>query len=572
MRATIILFAHRPRPRSPRLAPASMYSYWKWLLFSYAYLIAVSSLLVPESVHVPRQNHRPRRSNSLPASQECDVDVQTWPRYLVEFRGLCPGFRIDELRDALSYVLRSRPVAARLAADIDFVVVDNEFDGQPLCGYIRLPSDAVAQEVSNRCSCLRSIIQVWGEGKTPEAVRDEVMAQFGEVVRPHFPLAATSAEREKNSWKIVFRRFGRSGRSGRDPEAKRLFLQTFNPILTALEGDVNLTAPSHQLVYLEDWHSFHSTAVNYSAAGNLEGLPEYTPLNRFFGKIVGFGREVQTDFSLNKRPFLGTTTLAPLPAHLCAAAAGIGPQSLVLDPFCGTGSILVSCAALGSKVVGSDIDADCLGLATVRSDLDVRPLRERDRSKNVKLNKNRQHASKRLGSPRLSASPDGAGLSTPDNMQFYGLQDYLVGLLARDVRDWLTPQDSYGPFDAIVTDPPYNRRERAMGSEDAEEAAVTGPGGGGTYGGCVEVIRTLCDVACARLVPGGSLVFWFPSDAFVSADHVRSQLLETLSEEARALLSLERLNCEILHDKLWRWLVVYTLRDKVLTKVVEEQL
>ena len=36
----------------------------------------------------------------------------------------------------------------------------------------------------------------------------------------------------------------------------------------------------------------------------------------------------------------------------------------VLDPFCGTGSILFAAASLGAIVVGSDLDAEGLGLET----------------------------------------------------------------------------------------------------------------------------------------------------------------------------------------------------------------
>lgn len=472
-----------------------------------------------------------------------------------------PSFRMLELQDSLSYVLGSQSLAQDLVAKLDVVVVDDVLEGSrvepfPLCGFLHLPNASVAYDVSHRCSTIRSMIEVWGDGASPVEVRDQVLASFDSTVRPHFPLARTDAEREDNSWKIVFRRFGKGGRSGLDPEGKRLFLQNFNSILKNLEGDVNLTSPAHQLVFLEDWSHFHAAATEDSSNALL-----YTPQRSFFGKIVGFGRETQTDFSLNRRPFLGTTTMAPLPAHLCAAAALVGRGSLVLDPFCGTGSILVSCAALGASVIGSDIDADCLGLAAEGAD--ARPLRERDRGKNFRLNKNRSHASKREGAPVLPST--GASASTGDNMAFYGLQDNLVSLHARDIRDWLpggkadADGDDQGMgllFDAIVTDPPYSRRERAVGSTITTGSTGTSTSAG-SYDGCSDIIRTLCDVASARLKPRGRLVFWYPTDAFVAEDDVKGMLQATLSAEARSALVLDRLTCEKLHDKLWRWLVVY---------------
>ena len=491
------------------------------------------------------------------------------PRYLVEFRGLVPSFRMLELRDSIAYVVGSQSLAAELMGKFDVAVLDEVLEGSrvetyPLCGYLSLPNALSAKEVAHRCASVRSIIEVWGDGSSADTVRDQVQSTFASTVRPHFPLPKTDAERDSNSWKIVFRRFGKGGRSGLDPAGKRSFLSKFNSILQNLGGDVNLTSPAHELVFLEDWSRFHAAATEDSEAALL-----YTPERSFFGKIVGFGREVQTDYSLNRRPFLGTTSMAPLPAHLCAVSALVGSGSLVLDPFCGTGSILVSCAALGASVVGSDIDADCLGLAPEGPD--SRPLRERDRGKNFRLNKNRSKASKREGAPVIPSA--GFSACTRDNIAFYGLQDRLVGLLARDIRDWLpggrageVDEDAgeqiaglglTGPFDAIVTDPPYSRRERAVGST-SNNNIVGNSAIGGSYEGCSDIIRTLCAVACARLKPGGRLVFWYPTDAFVEEADVRRMLEATLPDEARVALALNRLTCEKLHDKLWRWLVVYT--------------
>ena len=38
------------------------------------------------------------------------------------------------------------------------------------------------------------------------------------------------------------------------------------------------------------------------------------------------------------------------------AQAHVQPSSVVLDPFCGTASTLLSCARFGAAVVGIDID------------------------------------------------------------------------------------------------------------------------------------------------------------------------------------------------------------------------
>ncbi|MHB8586041.1 MAG: THUMP domain-containing protein [Thermoplasmatota archaeon] len=56
------------------------------------------------------------------------------------------------------------------------------------------------------------------------------------------------------------------------------------------------------------------------------------------------------------RPFFSPIVLHPRIARAMANMARIGPGARVLDPFCGTGGLLLEAALLGAKVWGSDID------------------------------------------------------------------------------------------------------------------------------------------------------------------------------------------------------------------------
>ena len=52
--------------------------------------------------------------------------------------------------------------------------------------------------------------------------------------------------------------------------------------------------------------------------------------------------------------------------RVLATMAGIGRNDLVIDPFCGSGALLVGAAERGATVIGSDISARAVGLATKR--------------------------------------------------------------------------------------------------------------------------------------------------------------------------------------------------------------
>jgi tRNA G10 N-methylase Trm11 len=429
---------------------------------------------------------------------------------------------------------------------------------------------------------VRAILEPWGFGETPSIVCERILQDFDKTAGRKF--TPTRIE-SKNSWKVEFRRLGRMGRSGLDETGKKEFLETFDPVLSRLHGSVNLTHPDHTLLYLEDWLGFHGRHSSKRV-----GAPQFAPLAAFFGRIVARGPEIQSLFDLSNRPFIGTTAMAPLPAHLCAAAGRVRPGDTVLDPFCGTGSMLLAACALGAKVVGSDIDAGCLGINSPEGEQNDTP----KTSKNVNF--------KRFSRPNGGASSkicqertingnrtwdQQFGLCTSDNFVFYNFGNSLLGLRHLDILDWLQPNGDHNlpdVFDSIVTDPPYNKREIAKvqlsSSLSSDEDPKVDPAD--------EAVSALLAVAARRLKPGGRLAMWYPSAAHVDKSEVTARLEacqargaalltssfattqmpsprslssagdgESVGPQAALPLALERLGEERLHDKLWRWLVVY---------------
>jgi len=519
---------------------------------------------------------------------------QSWPRYLVEFRGMYQQLRVQELEDALCVALDSESAARELIEkmNLEFIMKDRDFEGQPACTYLSLPSDEVAVAVAARCSCVRSIVEPWGFGETPSIVCERILHDFDQTAGRTF--TPTRIE-SKNSWKVEFRRLGRMGRSGLDETGKKEFLETFDPVLSRLHGSVNLTHPEHTLLYLEDWLGFHGRH-----SSKRTGAPQFNPSGAFFGRIVARGPEIQSLFDLSNRPFIGTTAMAPLPAHLCAAASRLRPGDKVLDPFCGTGSLLLAACALGAKVVGSDLDAGCLGINSPEGEGGEQSDAPK-RSKNVnfkRFSRPNGGVSSKISQERTINGnrtwDQQFGLSTSDNFAFYNFENSLLGLRHADVLDWLQPNGDHNLpdlFDSIISDPPYNKREIAKvqllsssSKSKSDEDSKVDPAD--------EAVSALLAVAAQRLKPGGRLAIWYPSAAHVDKSEVTARLESCLARGAALLttfatttimtttqtppfscagddgesdgpqaaalpLVLERLGEERLHDKLWRWLVVY---------------
>lgn len=170
--------------------------------------------------------------------------------YMVEFRGVQSPFRLNEFLDSYRYVIKETDHAELQYTSIIADVLDAT---SPICAYVRLPNDTVATTLTKRCSLVRSISQVWGDAESIDDVRAATEANYDSLIAPHF-----NENPSENTWRVDFRRYGRSGRSGLDPEGKRNVLRTFNDVMMKMNGTVSLMNNRHTLLYLEDWSTYRS--------------------------------------------------------------------------------------------------------------------------------------------------------------------------------------------------------------------------------------------------------------------------------------------------------------------------
>lgn len=73
-------------------------------------------------------------------------------------------------------------------------------------------------------------------------------------------------------------------------------------------------------------------------------------------------RRLFTQYALSSRLYLGPTSMDTEMAFLMVNQAHVTRGSLVMDPYVGTGSILLAAAARGAVVLGADIDIRVLKL------------------------------------------------------------------------------------------------------------------------------------------------------------------------------------------------------------------
>jgi tRNA (guanine10-N2)-methyltransferase len=229
-------------------------------------------------------------------------------------------------------------------------------------------------------------------------------------------------------------------------------------------------------------------------------------LGWYFGRILGNrhlkGRGQIGTYSLKKRAYLGPTSMDTELSLIMTNLAHVRPGSMVIDPFVGTGSILLVCASRGACCVGTDID--------------IRVLRGKGSEQTVFAN----FAQYGLPRPELIRS---------DN----ALYD----------RHFCT---DFPLYDAIVTDPPYGIRAGARRSGSCRDnpraipderrhdhIAQTKP-----YP-VSDVMADLLDMAARTLVSGGRLVYIIPSLKDFSEDDLPRHPCLKLSHVCYQPLSLE---------------------------------
>lgn len=202
-------------------------------------------------------------------------------------------------------------------------------------------------------------------------------------------------------------------------------------------------------------------------------------------------------FDLKKRPFIGTTSMAADWAYLMAVQGLVRPGSTVLDPYVGTGSIIISCAARGAIVFGADRDP--------------RAINHSERVVNRDIVGEHGRYNFFAGRP-LPGEP-----AIFSNFKHYGLPPCEVVRMDSAAPLW----SPHARWDAIITDPPYGVRAGAkkvgIGRHRVERGTTEISGDRSTHvPGLVpypleEIFADLLGLAARHLTVGGRLVYWLPT-------------------------------------------------------------
>lgn len=406
-------------------------------------------------------------------------------RFLVAFRAVHNHFRISEFRAVLCSV---RDCEDDELGDLRFIAAYDDLcskespAGDPLhvrealrgaagvvlygeiYAYVELRDEAEAAAVARHCILVRAIFLPLGHGRNIEECAASVdIESLPETCAPLFKGKPKNESNEENnsinfpSYRVVVEAFGRSLTMEQQLERVHAFVFIYG----RFPGPVKLKRPSEELWVFED---------SFPPGGHTVDIRHPPPRQLILGRLITRGNVgIVAPYTLKKRTYIGPTSMDAELSFIMANMGRVGTGHLVLDPFAGTGSVLVGCAARGAHTVAADINLDAL-----------------------------RGKQKRRG--------------IWDNFHQYKL-DTPLGVVRCDALHSAF-QPKHALFDAVITDPPYGIKEGAkMFREDCFNAyREDAPHVPSTQRVRIDdLLWGLFEMAVSQLVVGGRLVFWLPT-------------------------------------------------------------
>jgi tRNA G10 N-methylase Trm11 len=350
--------------------------------------------------------------------------------------------------------------------------------------YIKIPKNVPLQacvEAARRSSLIHALYLVAAEGESYQDLGPIAMENGS------FDDMKKGAENSQASWCVRARyyqgeasavygknlRYG--GRRTRSTSREKEALQALEPLLAEFGGRVNLKEPDEK-IYIFDG----LTQKDITLARRLASGPRVSMI------------------APNTRICITNTPLCPLAAFTMCNVAGVRPGSSILDPYAGSGAILLAASMIEPTVksVGIEIAHDGLvNRDNIRKDFVTR------------------------------------GLNEP------------VALIQGDstnavVRENARSAIGGGPFDLIITDPPYGIRESTIEMSPVKEM--------------LNAIANDRKSNRPLLRVGGKLVCFLPFK-----EDQEEELLPSPEEMREAGLECETVREQPLNSMLSRWLVSF---------------
>ncbi|UKJ88059.2 tRNA (guanine(10)-N(2))-methyltransferase [Theileria orientalis] len=318
-----------------------------------------------------------------------------------------------------------------------------------LYGTVR--SEQILKSIFERCILVKSVLNIWNEATDYDQLASKLLEENKDEIEKHL---------KNKKWSVKFTRHNNKSIGNNLVEILGKLSAVFDDA-----GEVDLDNPDTRIVIIEKY-----TINKKTVEKKLERI--------YFGHLLyeRFNNLWWNNFNLSARPILGPTSLETSLSFIMSNLGKVGSDSIVYDPFVGSGGALIASSTFGGWCFGSDID--------------MRILRGWGIS---------------YKNPNTSAEYDSTNVFV--NFSHYNLQ--VPEILRCDIKysPFKDSSISDGWVDSIITDPPYGNR-----ASFAHNKLMKTINDDLKLNNCFELIEILLSVSYRLLVKGGRLVFLLPAN------------------------------------------------------------
>ncbi len=333
---------------------------------------------------------------------------------------------------------------------------------------VLLSSDDDAAKISQRMILLKGIFRLHGFGNSMA----ETIASIGKAPLQNLHFAT---QQEVPSFRYTIESFGKKIS---ESEKREIIVQCQD---LPHRGVISLVNPDVEFLI-----------VKFAMGGESRGFV-FSHVSKVCDNLR---QEVLDKYDLKKRPYIGTTSMPPELTFIMVNLALVSAGDFVYDPFCGTGSTLVSASHFGAQGFGSDMDGRAMQKGTVR-DIRSKLLQQAVGQSGGKLEEAAIDEGDVTNVPSMLTNFEAYGLRPPERfrLNFSVWKKFWRPLQGRSVVDC-------GFLDSIISDPPYGVRERKKQSAEGDSLVDYETR---------EMVLDLVLFAGEALKVGGRLVYWHPT-------------------------------------------------------------
>ena len=385
---------------------------------------------------------------------------------------------------------------------------------------VTLPSLGHVTHMARRSILVKQWCELWAAGESVEACLEDLRQKR----TAHWEPMHTLSLQRNLRFDVRVQGVGDSLHAALKSAHRASILSALGFAASPVVGHNDLTSGVKLILFLD--------------VGSLVANPSRQVRRAYFARVlIDSGNDLEQRYRLNARACIGPTSMPPNLSFIMCNLGQVTRRSIVLDPFVGTGSLLVAAAHFGARCFGADIDWKLLSGRT------------------------------RKGPQTLF-----------DNFKQYGFNP--PDILCADLKHAPWSRRRAGWIDAIICDPPYGVRAgarklgraattaAAVATDDVDGAAekkskldAASSSASPAPGAAVaapsylatqlyevdDVVSDLLDLAASLLRVGGRLVYWLPmpgdealsgrstSSASASLVYPRHHLLRLVSVSQQAV-------------------------------------